>query len=243
MKNQYKYLAFDVDNTITNSCQVIPDETANIFNSLNEELIFISGANNPELRRMVSSKLSRKHHLMGNTGTHHILINHDNSEEEIHNRLLPENDKSEIIAALQSLKQEYDLIPHTSEEDQILDRGSQITLSILGRNADFNTKKCYDPDNAKRNEFIKHLTEILGENKYQLKIGGGTSIDITKGKWDKGLALKEFLEDNNLQKEEMLFFGDQLGDGGNDFPVIKTGIKCIGVKSPRETISILRTLI
>jgi len=239
MKNKYKFLVFDVDMTVTESCSVITNEIAEVLNNLNEKLIFLSGTNAKELKRRISSKLKREHYILANAGTHHLLVSPE-GEKELYNKPLKEEEKEEIISALKKLNEKYNIISLTTEEDQIQDRGSQITSSLLGKNAPRDKKEAYDSDKKKRTEFVQFLKTILGEEKYEFGIGGTTSIDITEKGNDKGIALEKFAKEKNLSKEDFLFFGDQMRPGGNDFPVIKTGIKCIEVTGPEETLKILR---
>ena len=237
---QKKFLVFDVDNTVTEKLLEISNEMASVLNGIESEIAFISGTNIPELRRMISSKLSRKHHLLGNTGTHYVIIE-DGNEKEIVKEELSEKDKRNIIHALKNLKKEYGLIPLTSEDDQIQDRGSQITLSVLGRNAPPEKKSAYDPKKEKRRIFVEYLKDFLKDD-YEIAIGGTTSIDITKRGSSKGESMLEFIRINNLGKNGVLFFGDQLEMGGNDYSVKEKGFKCIEVKNPEETIKILEKL-
>ncbi|MDO8563760.1 MAG: HAD-IIB family hydrolase [Nanoarchaeota archaeon] len=240
MVNMIKALVFDVDDTITASCQTIKDETANILEKIRPEIAFLTGTPIPELKRMISSRLNRKHHLMGNTGTHYVVVE-NSAEKEILKDSLNEEEKIEIIIALKQLKAKYNLIPLTSEEDQIQDRGSQITFSVLGRNASSKDKSNYDSDKKKRIEFIFFLNNII--NKYEIKIGGTTSIDITPKGRDKAWAINNFMRINNFRKDEIIFFGDQLQPGGNDYAALKTGVKCVAVKNPEQTIEILKEML
>mgnify|MGYP003993732103 FL=1 len=41
----------------------------------------------------------------------------------------------------------------------------------------------------------------------------------------------------------MLFIGDALFEGGNDYPVKSTGVTCMAVSGPEETKKIVRGLI
>ena len=41
----------------------------------------------------------------------------------------------------------------------------------------------------------------------------------------------------------MLFIGDALFEGGNDYPARSTGVKCIQVRDPEETKRIIETII
>ena len=41
----------------------------------------------------------------------------------------------------------------------------------------------------------------------------------------------------------MLFVGDRLFEGGNDYPVKESGVECISVSGPHETKEVIRTLL
>jgi HAD hydrolase, family IIB len=43
------------------------------------------------------------------------------------------------------------------------------------------------------------------------------------------------LELNGWSKEETLFFGDKIEEGGNDFPVRQMGVDSIGVRGWEDT--------
>lgn len=238
---KYKALTFDVDDTITESCQPIQYETTRILQEIPAEIGFVTGTDVSELKRMISSRLERRHHLLANTGTHYVVIE-GNLEREILRENLTSEQKEELILAIKKLKGKYNLVPLTSEEDQILNRGSQITLSILGRNAPSDKKSSYDPDKKKREVMLVYLRTLIDPKMYETTIGGTSSIDITlKGK-DKCEALKMFMKQNGFLEEEVLFFGDKLQPGGNDYSAIRSGVKCIEVQNPRHTVQILKEL-
>ncbi len=240
----YNLLAFDVDNTITNSCSIIDDEMTNIFNILSKKftILFISGTDCDELQRMISSKLSCDHYLLGNSGNEWRLFTNKKSIILYANNL-NKNEVNEIKTGILNLIEKFKLHPLTSTADQILERGSQITLSILGRNAKNEEKKRYDPNREKRKRFISYLNTILPENKYDFFIGGTTSIDFTKKGNDKGNLLDLFIEKNNINKEKVLFFGDQLKEGGNDFSIKKKGFDCQEVLGVDDTKRKLKKII
>lgn len=67
--------------------------------------------------------------------------------------------------------------------ERIEDRGSQITFSGLGQHAPLAAKAAWDPDFAKR----KRLQAALGLALpgFAVRIGGSTSVDITRAGIDK----------------------------------------------------------
>jgi HAD hydrolase, family IIB len=47
--------------------------------------------------------------------------------------------------------------------------------------------------------------------------------------------MKKLLEANGLEKSEVLFFGDKIEEGGNDYPVRAMGIDSIAVNGWETT--------
>ena len=70
---------------------------------------------------------------------------------------------------------------------------------------------------------------------YDFLLWWRTSIDVVR-KWvDKSCAIKKLLEYLNLTKKDILFFGDSLFEGWNDWAVKQFGVKTIKVDSPQDT--------
>jgi HAD superfamily hydrolase (TIGR01484 family) len=232
------FIVADVDDTICESCQEISPEMVSEIHRLMDsghEFAFISGTKVKSLQRMISAKLMREHHLLGNTGTNYTFIGEDNSAEMIYNYSLEEEEKSEIISALNNLIREYDIQSMTTKDDQIQDRDSQITLSAIGRHAPRDFKENFDPSDVKRKEWVGFLRKSLSEDKYAIRIGGTTSIDIVRKGLDKEWGIRNFCKQKNISLSEVVFFGDKLYPGGNDFPATRI-VDCIKVVNPEDTL-------
>ncbi len=52
---------------------------------------------------------------------------------------------------------------------------------------------------------------------------------------NKGYGIRKLEEFLHTHIDKMLFVGDALYQGGNDYPAKATGIDCIQVKGPEET--------
>ena len=76
-----------------------------------------------------------------------------------------------------------------------------------------------------------------------MHVGGITTIDITRKGIDKAYGIKQIEKYLGFQKDEMLFIGDALFDGGNDAPVKKTGVESIETTGPAQTMKIIQDLI
>jgi hypothetical protein len=74
-------------------------------------------------------------------------------------------------------------------------------------------------------------------------MGGATSIDVTKPGIDKAYGIKKLKEILNISLPEMIFIGDALFPGGNDYPAEQTGVVSIPVKGPAQTKCVVQAII
>lgn len=241
-----KAIIFDVDDTVCKSTQPATqemlDELAMLRNDLNMELVFISGSTVGQISKQLEG-LRAPCHIFGGSGTHYSVRQANGDMELIYYDELDEDDRLMIKDALYDLVYTHNIVPMTNHADQIQDRGSQITLSALGRNAPASNKRDFDPDCSKRiiwTEYLKQKFPYM--NRFSIRYGGTTSIDITKKNRDKMFGILQFCVINGIDLEEAIFFGDKLAPGGNDHCVVGN-ILAVKVESPEDTLSILRRLI
>ncbi len=115
----------------------------------------------------------------------------------------------------------------------IENRGTQVTFSALGDRAPLPFKKEWNRRRDIRPRIVKFMKKILPN--FEVRQGGLTSIDITKKGIDKGYAIKKLMKFFKISKKDVVFFGDTLFPGGNDYSAKKAGIKCVKVSGPEET--------
>ena len=238
LKNK-KVLMFDVDGTIAESCKVIDLQMCRLLQRLSKryELAFITGSSVTNIEFQIRPLLSRvdKLWLLSCSGAN-IIFKKGTRYVNLINSEFNDSEKLEIIKALFSLTEKFNIIPLTSVKDQILDRSSQLTLSCLGRNANSKVKELYDPNNKLRERYVRYLKKIIP--KYNVRIGGSTSVDITKDGQDKGKGVHLFKKFSKCKFSDIFFFGDKLKKGGNDEPV-KRYVDSYEVKSIEEMKQIL----
>jgi hypothetical protein len=78
---------------------------------------------------------------------------------------------------------------------------------------------------------------------FEISIGGTTSIDVTREGVNKTLCVKKLRERLGVDKKGMLYVGDALFRGGNDYIMRSTNIACKLVSSPTETKRLIRRII
>jgi len=94
-------------------------------------------------------------------------------------------------------------------------------------------KQKWDPDFAKR----KIIEGILGPmiSGFSIRLGGATSIDVTRPGIDKACGIKKLKETLGVPIADMIFVGDAIFPGGNDYPAEQAGVESIRVRYPEET--------
>jgi phosphomannomutase len=125
--------------------------------------------------------------------------------------------------------------------DVIEDRGSQITFSALGQQAPLEEKNKWDADYSKRKRIKVILDTLIPE--FSVRMGGATSVDVTKPGIDKAYGIGKLRDILGVAVEEMLFIGDALFPGGNDYPAKEAGVVSIAVRSPCETKPVTEAII
>ncbi len=152
--------------------------------------------------------------------------------------------RQKVITKLNSIietrKDEFG-IPEETFGERVEDRETQVTFSGLGQSAPNDKKALWDPQSEKRQklkaEMEMEIPEIEG------RIGGMTSLDILPKGFTKATGLKALLEDSGLQISDMLFIGDAVFEGGNDYSPVEAGIETIGIKGPEETAKLIGALL
>ena len=102
-------------------------------------------------------------------------------------------------------------------------------------------KEKWDPDHAKRKKIKSLLDTYIPE--FSVRMGGATSIDITKPGIDKAYGIRKLRDLLGISMKEMIYIGDALFVGGNDYPAEEAGVVSIPVRDPQETKRVTETII
>ena len=102
-------------------------------------------------------------------------------------------------------------------------------------------KDKWDPDFTKRKKIKAILDTFIPE--FSVRLGGATSIDVTKPGIDKAYGIGKLRDLLGISLQEMIYIGDALFVGGNDYPVEEAGVVSIPVRDPRETKRVTEAII
>lgn len=156
----------------------------------------------------------------------------------------PQHIKEQTLAAIHKIMRNprYGIPPAEKAYGNFIDdRGTQITFSALGQNAPIDAKKVWDPDQKKRLAIREELIPLLPE--VEIVLGGATSIDFLSKGFDKATGLTRLLQRHGLAVTDMLFIGDAVFPGGNDYSPSQVGIESIKISGPQETAEVIRKIL
>jgi HAD superfamily hydrolase (TIGR01484 family) len=244
-----KILAFDLDGTLAESKSPLDKKMVVLLEQLlfNFEICIISGGKFEQFNKQVITRITDKNnlsklHLMPTCGTRYYIYNvNDKRWDLVYSEDFKDDEKNLIINALQKASLELGFNKYESWGRTIEDRGSQITFSALGQDAPTEAKYNWDPDGSKKKELRDLVSKYIPQ--FEVRSGGTTSIDVTKLGIDKAYGMNKLIELLNVTKKEILFFGDALVEGGNDFPVKQFGIDSIQVSDWEDTAKILQAIL
>ena len=161
--------------------------------------------------------------------------------KELYSEDFTAKEKEQITSSLQKAFGESGFKVEREWGEEIEDRGSQITFSALGQQAPLAEKEKWDPDFAKRKK-IKALLDPLIPG-FSVRLGGATSIDVTKPGIDKAYGIRKLRDLLRISLKEMIYVGDALFPGGNDYPAEQAGVVSIPVRGPDDTKRVIETII
>ncbi len=131
----------------------------------------------------------------------------------------------------------------------IEDRGTQVTWSALGQEvvAELGPKgvELKEDWKAKNTPIKMKVAELMATYLPDLEVraAGHTSVDVTKKGIDKAYGLQQIERYLGIPMADMLFVGDAIFPGGNDYAVTKTAVDYVAVNGPEETKDCIRFLL
>lgn len=239
-------IIFDLDGTLAESKQPLDRTIGEWIGKLLKvcRVAVISGGAWPQfetqlLAHLPVGKALERLSLLPTSGTRFLTYNGTWTQRYAED--FKPDEKAKIIASLNEIFASSGYAPKQQWGKIIEDRGSQITLSALGQEAPLDTKKAWDPDFAKRKIMKAKLAPLLPE--FSIGMGGATSLDVTRPGIDKAYGIAKLHAVLGIPIADMLFVGDALFEGGNDYPARRSGVDCIQVAGPSETLKVIETVI
>ncbi|MEK7535994.1 MAG: HAD-IIB family hydrolase [Patescibacteria group bacterium] len=250
-----KLVIFDLDGTLTESkANLTADVSSALCDLLSKtKVAVISGGSLPQYKKQFIAHLACPDKLLSNlillpTNGSEMFVysNLDHEWKSVYNIYLTDLEKIRIKDALKESLSELGSDKLENRPEKIFgelteDRGSEITFSALGQSAPVELKKAWDPDRSKRLALASALEARVPE--FEITVGGATSVDITKKGINKAFAIDQLSDHLHIPKNDMIYVGDALFEGGNDYLAKRAGIECIAVLGPVDTLRVIGELL
>ena len=241
-----KLIVFDLDGTLAESKSALDAEMATLLGNLLGivQVAVISGGSWQQFETQLLTNLPHDERLKGlsllpTCGTKFYQYTGD--WEKIYSEDFTADEKEKIFGSFRKAITSADFQAAKVWGEVIEDRGSQITFSALGQQAPIEEKKKWDPDFTKRKKIKAILDDLIPE--FSVRLGGTTSIDVTQPGIDKAYGIRKLQDILDIAIQDMLFIGDALFPGGNDYPAEEAGALSIQVKDPHETKRVIEAII
>lgn len=232
-----KLLCFDLDGTLTQHRSKLEKENAELLNTLqNKYKVIMVGAGGSE--RIYRQMNEYPIEIIGNYGMQHSVI--EDAEFKLVKDEKSYPDKEYFIEITKYLRKKYGYTEYKGDAVQFHESG-MVTFPLLGTEADIKDKIAFDPTREKRRVMYPEVLELFKD--YNVYVGGSSSFDFTDKKYNKYYAIKSYAEENGYDLNEILFIGDDFGDGGGDSHVRIFGLDYVEITDYKKCREKLRFLL
>ena len=241
-----RLIVFDLDGTLADSKSPVDREALTLLHELLGivKVAVISGGDWPQFKKQLLSDLPSDEclsnlFLLPTCGTKFFLF--DGVWKKLYSEDFLPMEKTRIMKSLEDAVGCSGFKVENPWGETTEDRGSQISFSALGQRAPLEEKAKWDPTFIKRKQIKAALEISIPE--FSIRMGGTTSIDITKAGIDKAYGIRKLRDILGIPLQEMMFVGDALFAGGNDYPVAEAGVDSIAVGGPAETKPVIQAIV
>ena len=224
-----KLIAMDLDGTISQHKSPLSDECRKVLEELSSRyrlLMVCAGGCERVFKQMGEFPID----IIGFYGMQLSSVDDCGKLVIIENNAVSVDRKS-ILMRAEELRKEFGFRDYDGDSVEFHASGL-ITFPILGTAAQLDKKLAYDPDRAKRRRFFDRVQEVFSD--YSVFIGGTSSFDIAPRPYNKVYAIDRYLRAAGLLREDVVYFGDDYGVGGNDSDLFESGIEFICIDDYRD---------
>ena len=234
-----KLLAFDLDGTLTQHKTPLSAEYREFLTRLSEKYILIMvGAGKAD--RIFNQMEGFPIDIIGNYGMQYAKYNAETKALDLVYDIEEPCNREECDKKITFLREKHGFTEFAGENTEFHSSGC-VTFPLLGTKAKQEDKLAFDPDRKKRRAFYGEVCELFSE--YNVFVGGSSSFDMAPKPYNKYYALSKYCEENGIAHDEVIFFGDDYGEGGNDESVYKSDFGFIKVDDYRDFISLASHLL
>ena len=224
-----RLIGLDLDGTLTQHRSPLSDGHRALLDALGRKykLIMVAAGNAP-----------RVYNQMGQYPID-ILANYGMQESRMidgeftivrDDKVLPDRDF--FLRETTYLREKYGYTTYAGEPLEFHESG-MVTFPLLGTKARIEDKIAFDPDRKKRHVLYPEVLEIFKD--FAVFVGGSSSFDFTPAQYNKYDAMVRYSRENGYTVDEMLYVGDDFGEGGGDSHIRLKGMDYIQIDDYRTS--------
>src|SRR3989338_2433363 len=251
-----KLIVFDLDGTLVYTKSDIDSEMKNLFMKLLEmKKVAVIGGGKYQLFKSLlvrhlkgSKKLLKNLFLFPTTST--AFYRYNNGWQKIYEHQLPKSERERIKKTFERVFTELGYKhPVKTYGKLIEDRLTQVTFSVygqdivkaLGKKGVQIKNKWKEENTPLKMKMSRLMAKYLPE--LDVRAAGHTSIDVTKKGLDKAFGLRQIEKHIGVKIKDMLFIGDAIYPGGNDYAVTKTKVDYFPISCPPQVKQIIKHIL
>lgn len=219
-----RLICFDLDGTLTQHRSKLGEENRQLLDELRMKykVIMVSAGNAPRIYEQM------------NQYPIDIIANYGMQESKMIDgkfTIIREDttypDREYFKEKVEYLREKYGYTEYKGESIEFHASG-MVTFPLIGTKADIADKLSFDPTGEKRKVLYPEVLELFKD--YTVFIGGTSSFDFSGKQYNKYDAIMKYAAENGYEKDEILYVGDDFGDGGGDSHVRLGGMDYVEVK-------------
>ncbi len=237
--NGIKLIAMDLDGTLTQHKTPLEEENYNALCALAKKYrLLMVGAGSCE--RIHKQLGGFPLDVIGNYGLQEAEYDASSGKLNIIKNLTIDCDKESVNKRVDVLREKYGFTEFRGESVEFHASGC-VTFAILGTKAHLEDKLAFDPERKMRRAILGEVKALFPE--YTVFVGGSSSFDMAPKPHDKAYALSLYCDKHDIKHSEVIFIGDDYGEGGNDESVYKSDFNYIKIDSYKDFAKLTKHLI
>lgn len=218
-----RLICFDLDGTLTQHRSPLGAENRAVLDALKGKykLMMVGAGNAP---RIYAQMQEYPIDIIGNYGMQESKI--IDGKFTIVRETVTNPDKEFFLSKIEYLRKKYGYTEFAGDTVEFHSTG-MVTFPLLGTKAAIADKIAFDPTREKRKVLYPEVLEIFKD--YAVYIGGSSSFDFAEKRYNKYDAIMTYAKENGYDKDEILYVGDDFGDGGGDSHVRIFGLDYVEI--------------
>ncbi len=220
-----KLIAFDLDGTLTQHKTPLTEENRRILDRMGKRYrLLMVGAG--ECGRIFSQMREYPIDIIGNYGMQYSRYDAATGKSILLRNDRVPCDRASVAERIAQLRRRFGFTDYAGDGVEFHPSGC-VTFPVCGTGAAQEVKLNFDPDRSRRRAIYGEVCRLFPE--FNVFIGGSSSFDMAPIPYDKYNALDRYCRENGYAHSEVVFVGDDYGEGGNDASVYRSdfGFVCV----------------